>query len=97
CLVVALVGYGKRLTGLRPAVLPHLAEAAYPFYILHQTVVVCAAYLLLPFALPPLAAFLIVTAGAGTFTALLYLVLVRPLNPVRLFFGMKPKRKRAAA
>ncbi|NLV40562.1 MAG: acyltransferase [Candidatus Hydrogenedentes bacterium] len=97
CLVVALVGYGKRLADLRPAILPHLAEGAYPFYILHQTIVVCTAFFLRPFALPPLPGFLIVTAGAGTFTALLYLGLVRPFNPVRFLFGMKPRRKRAAA
>lgn len=97
CLVVALVGYGKGLAGLRPAILPHLAEAAYPFYILHQTVVVAAAFILLPLALPPLAAFLIVTAGAGAATAVLYLLLVRPFNPVRFVFGLKPRRKRAAA
>ncbi len=97
CLVVALVGYGKCLADLRPAILPHLAEAAYPFYILHQTVVVAVAYALLPFSFPPLAAFPLVTAGAGIATALLYLGAVRPFNPVRFVFGLKPRRKRAAA
>ena len=97
CLVVALVGYGKCLADLRPAILPHLAEAAYPFSILRQTVVVAVAYALLPFSFPPLAAFPLVTAGAGIATALLYLGAVRPFNPVRFVFGLKPRRKRAAA
>ena len=88
---------------LRPALSgPHLAgpvylaEASYPVYILHQTVIVVAAFFIVRLAAsePLQWLTLLVTSVAVTFA--LYEV-VRRFAPTRFLFGMRPARKAGVA
>ena len=91
CLVVAALGYGKGLRNYRPPWLRHLAEGAYPFYILHQTVIIIIAYQVVQWGLNIWLAFCLIVALSCMATAGLYWCGVRPFNGTRLLFGMKPK------
>lgn len=90
CLVIAALGYGKHLLGFSNRFLRYAAEAAYPFYILHQTVIVLLGMVLLNRGAGIWAEFLIICVLATAATAILYAVFVKPWRPVRFLFGMKP-------
>jgi peptidoglycan/LPS O-acetylase OafA/YrhL len=90
--IVGLLGYGRRYLNRESAALAYLAEASYPVYLLHQTVIVIAAFYVVSLqATEPLQWLtLLVVSVAGTFA--LY-ELVRRFQTTRFLFGMRPLRK----
>src|SRR6266508_3544217 len=70
-------------------------EAVLPFYILHEPVIVGAAWIIVRWEAPILAKYLalVVVSFAGTLA--LYDVVVRRLRLTRFMFGMKKPRRRA--
>jgi glucans biosynthesis protein C len=93
--IVGLLGYGKHYLDRTSPALGYLAEASYPVYVLHQTVIVIAAVFIVRLAAAePLQWFtLLVVSVACTFA--LY-ELVRRIAPARFLFGMRPSGKRKA-
>jgi glucans biosynthesis protein C len=73
--------------------LPYMAEASYPTYILHQTVIVVAGYYLVSVLPQPLTSWAILTVVSIASAYAIYEVLVRRWAPIRFLFGMKPKAK----
>lgn len=88
--VMALAGYARRYLNVRSDVLRHANEAVYPFYILHQTVIVGLAYHLTGWDVAVPLKFVAISAGTLTLTTALYL-LVRTTSVTRMLFGMKPR------
>ena len=84
-----IIGFAHRYLTQRPAFLAEATEAVYPFYLLHQTVMVIVLYWLLPFHTPPLAGFIVAVLATFLGTSAIYFCAVRPLWFVRPFFGLK--------
>jgi peptidoglycan/LPS O-acetylase OafA/YrhL len=86
--VLGLLGWGRALLDRPSAVLSYLGEASYPLYILHQTVIVVAAFYLVKLPVGGVAQWvaLLIVAIAGTFA--LYEA-ARRVNPLRALLGMK--------
>jgi hypothetical protein len=61
--IVALIGIAERYWNHDAAVRPMLTEAVFPFYIVHQTIIVVVMYWLLPAGLPGWAEFAILVAA----------------------------------
>jgi peptidoglycan/LPS O-acetylase OafA/YrhL len=92
--VLALVGYGKHYLNKPHNALNYLNQAVYPFYILHQTVIVLIAYYIVQTQNESILSKYIYTVGITFFvTVLTYHLLVRPYALTRFLFGMKPKEK----
>lgn len=92
--VFALVGYGKHYLNRKHKVLNYLNESAYPFYILHQTVIVILAYYIVQLPNESILSKYIFTLGFTFFiSVLMYHLLIRPFPISRLLFGMKPVKK----
>jgi glucan biosynthesis protein C len=92
--VLALVGYGKHYFNRTHKVLNYLNQAVYPFYILHQTVIVLVVYYIVQLPNESILSKYIYTVGITFFvTVLTYHLLVRPYAFTRFLFGMKPKDK----
>ena len=64
-----------------------------PFYLLHQTVILCVGWFVIRWQLGILLKFLIVVGISFPLILVLYELSVRRLDPVRFLFGMRPKRK----
>lgn len=87
--VFALVGYGKRYLDKKRPVLEYVNKAVYPFYILHQTVIVVIAFYVvktsdtiwMKYGFTVLASFIV--------TMLIYHLFVRPFPLISFFFGAK--------
>ncbi len=87
-MLVGFIGLGRRHLDRPSRALSYLGPASYPLYILHQTVIVVLAYLVVNLALawPAEWALLLVLATTVTFALYEAIRRVRPLHP---FFGMK--------
>jgi glucan biosynthesis protein C len=90
--VFALIGYGKQYLNRKHTVLNYLNQAVYPFYILHQTVIVVLVYYFVQLPNESILSKYIYTLGTTFFISVLtYHLLIRPFAIMRFLFGMKPK------
>jgi len=90
-LVFACVGYGRRYLQRPHASLAYLNQAAYPFYVLHQTVIVVLAYYVVRAPHASIASKYLLLVGSALVVIMgLYHWLVRPVAWLRFLFGMKP-------
>jgi len=77
-------------------VLAYSSEAVLPFYILHQTIIVCVGWFVIRWNIGILPKYLIIAVVSFALIMILYELLVRRFNVVRFFFGMRPKKKPSA-
>lgn len=66
-----------------------LIEAVFPFYIIHQTLIILTGWWLLPFALSPAFEFMIILTATVAGCWLFYIV-GRSVAPLRPLIGLKP-------
>ncbi len=90
-IIGALAGYAGRYLNHPSALLSHLNEAILPVYVLHQPILLVAAYLMFPLRLPLTeeAAVLIAVTAFGSLAV--YEIAIRPLAVTRFLFGLKPR------
>ena len=67
-------------------------EAVLPFYLLHEPVIVAAAYLIIRWHAPAAAKYPALVAISFAVTLAIYELSVRRYRPTRLLFGMKPRQ-----
>ena len=94
--ICALLGYAEQYINRPSAVLTHLNEGVLPIYVLHQPILLVAAFYIFPLHLPLAeeAALLIAITGLGSF--FIYETAIRPFAIMRFLFGLKPKSLPAA-
>jgi peptidoglycan/LPS O-acetylase OafA/YrhL len=93
-MIVGLLGLGKRYLDRTSPALAYLAEGSYPVYILHQTVIVVAAFWIVGLAASEPLQWLTLLVVSVAVTFALYEV-VRRFAVTRFLFGMRPQRKAA--
>lgn len=86
--IVALIGIADRWWNRDHPIRPMLTEAVFPFYIIHQTVIVVAAWLILPLALSALAEFAILLPVTVIGCWLFYWI-GREIEPLRPLIGLR--------
>lgn len=91
--LLALLGWGVRLLNRPWPGLRYASEAVYPWYILHQSLIVLAAYWLIPLDLGPLWEPLLVLALTVAGCLLIHELLIRRIRWLRPLFGL-PMRAR---
>jgi peptidoglycan/LPS O-acetylase OafA/YrhL len=95
-MILGLLGLAYRFFTAGGPVLSYATEAAYPFYILHQTVIVAIAYFVVRWDVAAGLKYAAIAVASFALSLLVYEVAVRRWGPVRFLFGMKPKKRRAA-
>ncbi len=95
-MIVGLLGYGKRHLDRTSPALAYLAEGSYPVYIIHQTVIVIAAFYVVRLAAAEPLQWLTLIVVSVVVTFALYEV-VRRVPVARVLFGMRPLRRPPAA
>jgi glucans biosynthesis protein C len=91
--VLALLGAGRALLSTPARGLGYASEASFPFYVLHQTVIVAVAYAVVGWDLGLWTKFATVGLASLALTLGLYEV-VRRTRVTRFLFGMRPRRPR---
>ena len=90
--IVAMLGYGRQYLNRPHPWLRYASEIAYPFYILHQTVIVIIGYYVLRWSSSIVLNYVIISMVALLLTlALCELIKQRSFS--RVLFGMKPLRQ----
>lgn len=93
--VIAIIGYGQQyLNRPRPWLRP-VNEGLYPFYILHQTVIIWIGYYICQLDWGIAAKFWSISLLTLVACVGFYLLCIRPFNGMRFLFGMKPKSRTA--
>ncbi len=92
--VFSCLGYGKRYLNKTSKVLEYMSQAAYPFYILHQTIIVVLAYYVVQTKDATTLKILFLMFVCFAIIILLYHLFIRPYNWMRFLFGLKKKTKK---
>jgi len=95
--LLAIFGFGTQHLNFNTPFLKYVNEAALPFYILHQTVIVALGYFIVRWPIPDPLKFFLLLLFTTAFVLPLYEYLVRRNNLLRFLFGMKVVPKRQAA
>jgi glucan biosynthesis protein C len=69
-------------------------ETIMPFYLLHQPVIILIAYFVVQWDVSIPVKLLAILIGSLLITLGLVELLIRPFNPTRMLFGMKPRRRK---
>ncbi len=95
CSVVALIGLADRYWNRDHRLRPMLTEAVFPFYIVHQTIIVVLGWTLLPLALPAGAEFAILVTATAAGCWAFYLA-GRQVTLLRPLIGLRMRPREAA-
>ena len=87
---LAAIGYAKQYLNRDTRLRKAANEAIYPFYLLHQPVILLLGFFLIKVEMPDFMRFVILTLSGFGITLGFYWFLVRPFNIARVIFGMKP-------
>lgn len=87
--VLTCIGYGKKNLNRRHRYLSYLNEAVYPFYILHQTVIVILAYYVVKAPDEVAIKYIFIVLVTLAICMAVFHHFIRPYNITRWLFGMK--------
>ncbi len=94
--LLAIFGWGYALLNRPFRWLPYATEAVYPWYILHQSLIVPLAFVLIPLRLGPAVEPLLVLGGTIAGCLLLHEFVIRRVGVLRPLFGLKRAGRKAA-
>jgi len=92
CAVTA-IGFAKQYFNINSPLRKLANEAIYPFYLLHQPVIVITGYFTIQLDVIVAWKVIIVLLSSFTLTTSIYWFLIRPFNLSRIIFGMKKTEK----
>ncbi|HYI76513.1 MAG TPA: acyltransferase family protein [Chryseolinea sp.] len=90
--VITVIAYGQHYLNRPHPWLSKINEGLYPFYILHQTVIIFLGYYICQLPWSIAAKFWSVSILTLVSCILFYLVMIRPFNAIRFLFGMRKKK-----
>jgi hypothetical protein len=91
--VITVIAYGQHYLNRPHPWLSKINEGTYPFYILHQTVIIAIGYYVCQLNWSIAAKFWSISLLTLISCLAFYLLLIRPFNVMRILFGMKPLEK----
>jgi len=91
---LAAIGYARHYLNRDSSFRKVANEAIYPFYLLHQPVILILGFLLIKIEMADFPRFLILIVSSFGVTWAMYWYLVRPFNFTRVIFGMKPQKRK---
>lgn len=93
--ILGLLGLARRFACHGGAAWRYASEAAYPFYLLHQTVIVAVAYEAVRWDVASPLKYVVIALASTAGSLVLYEVAVRRWAPMRVLFGMRPRPRHA--
>jgi glucans biosynthesis protein C len=88
-LILAILGFARRHLNVGSAFLRYITPAVYPFYILHQTIIVSSGYFVVQWPIPNLLKFAILAVVCFGSLAFLYHFIIKRSVVTRVLFGVK--------
>jgi peptidoglycan/LPS O-acetylase OafA/YrhL len=94
--VITVIAFGQHYLNRPHPWLKHVNEGLYPFYILHQTVIIAIGYYICQLDLNIFFKFWIVSLLTLASCLMIYFFIIKPFSFMRILFGMKPKAVKEA-
>lgn len=94
CLIMCVLGFARRHLNFTNRFLRYATNAVYPFYILHQTLIVVFGYYVVQWGLPIFPKFLILMILCFGSLLLIYQWLIKPFMVTKILYGLKPKESK---
>ena len=96
--LLAILGYGRKFFSFSNRFLRYFAQASYPYYFLHQTVIVVLGFHILQWQAGVAVKFVAIVGASFLVTAAWYDLVVKRFRVTRFLFGLKswPKPLRAS-
>lgn len=91
CWLMVIIGFGISQLNVTNRLLAYASEAAYPFYILHQTVILVLGFYVVNLDWTIAAKFTCILLLSFVTTLVVYELLVRRITVLRFLFGMKTR------
>lgn len=91
--VITFIGYGQQYLKFNNKLLEYASEAIYPFYILHQTVIIAVGYYIIQWHTNLLVKYFVVLTLTFLICLVAYEYIIKRLAITRLLFGMKALSK----
>ncbi len=95
-IILTAIGYCMRYLNFSNKYLTYLNEGVYPFYILHQTIIVASGYYVTQWNAPILVKFLVLVIICGLGIWSLYHFIIRKMKLTRVLFGLRLKKRQRA-
>ena len=95
--ILMAVGMAHRYLNKPSKILNYMNQAIYPFYIIHQTVIIAIGYYVIQVEESIFAKYLFVSTLSLVFTLGLYEFVVKPYAITRFLFGVKSKKPKVTA
>ncbi|MGD9211917.1 MAG: acyltransferase family protein [Desulfobacteraceae bacterium] len=92
--MVFVLSLGANYFNFKNKFLVYANEAVLPFYIFHQTIILCVGWYVIPLNVGILIKYGIIAVVSFLVIMALYGLLVKPFNTTRFFFGMQPIHRR---
>lgn len=86
--LMAIFGYANQYLNRPSAVIGYANRAVYPFYILHQTIIICLAYPMIDWTWAPELKFVLLALGTFGLCWALYEGIIKRFGVTRLLFGV---------
>lgn len=93
CFVLTILGYGQVYLNKPSRYIKHMNEAVYPFYILHQTVIVAFGYYIIQLDLNIPAKLVMLLISSFLMIVFVYRFFIYPFRITRVLFGMKAYKR----
>lgn len=89
CWILCSLGYSRRYLAENSAALQYANKAVYPFFILHQTVLIAIGFYVVAYDWNIVTKYTIIVTGTFILSLMLYELLIRRVGLIRFLFGVK--------
>jgi len=93
-LILAICGYAKKYLNFTSDFLQRANKAVYPFYIIHQTIIVAVGYYLVQLDYPIIIKLIFLILISFTLIYAIYHFIIKRFVVTRFLFGMKKERRK---
>ena len=91
-IIVSILGFARKNLNFSNSFLKYTTPAVYPFYILHQTIIVATGFYVVQWPLPIPVKFLILVVSCFSGVMVLYHFLIRKFLVTRILYGLKKRQ-----
>jgi len=91
--IALIIGFTKKHLNHTNKTLKYCNNLVYPFFILHQTIIIVLGYYVIDWGLSGTLEFLIIVLGTFVICGSLYELLIKRVNIIRVLFGLKWVKK----
>ncbi len=91
--VATLIGFARHYLNFKNRFLQYANGIVYPFFILHQTIIIVIGYYIIDWGLDGVFEFLLIALGTVFISLALIEFVIKPFNILRLIFGLKQKKR----